>query len=134
MNSSMAGTMVLFIQAILIISPPTASAQRAVNCPGKTLEHAQCAHDAYLRADKELSRTWTKIIDNFNTTHEIDLEMKQGLLRSQRAWIVYRDAECEGSVGGIMQNGTGRPGMESICKEEFTIDRIKILLDRYGEF
>ena len=126
--------MALIIQAILIIVPSTASAQRAVDCPGKTLEHAQCAHNAYLRADQELNKTWAKIIDNFDTTDALDLEMKQGLLRSQRAWIVYRDAECEGSVGGIMRNGTGRPGMESICKEEFTIERIKILLDRYGEF
>ena len=109
-----------------------ASAQRAIDWPGTTLEHAQCAYQAYERADAELNRVWARINNRFDPAFPEELEMKQGLLRSQRAWVVFRDADCEGRVGAQMGNGTGRPGGEAICKEQMTVDRTQLLLDDYG--
>ena len=117
---------------IFCLTIPDAFAQRAADCPGQTLEHAACAHHAFKEADARLNTVWAQINTSFDLNEPSEIKIKQGLLRSQRAWVIFRDADCEGRVGGQMGNGTGRPGGEAICKEQMTIDRIEVLLRDYG--
>ena len=68
-----------------------------------------CAGDAYERADKALNAQWQKVLDRYGD----DAEAKKLLLDGQRAWLKYRDAQCElaafdnrgGSIWPLISSG-----------------------------
>ena len=49
-----------------------------------------CAGEAYQRADKALNARWAKVLAIYGE----DAESKKLLLDGQRAWLTYRDAQC----------------------------------------
>ena len=51
----------------------------------------RCAGDAYQRADAALNAQWTKVLAIYGD----DAESRKLLLDGQRAWLKYRDAQCQ---------------------------------------
>ncbi len=51
----------------------------------------RCAGDAYQRADAALNAQWAKVLAIYGD----DAESKKLLLDGQRAWLKYRDAQCQ---------------------------------------
>jgi uncharacterized protein YecT (DUF1311 family) len=51
----------------------------------------RCAGDAYQRADAALNAQWAKVLAAYGG----DAETKKLLLDGQRAWLKYRDAQCQ---------------------------------------
>lgn len=87
-----------------------------------------CAGDAFERADQELNRHWREITDHFSG----DEEARRLLLEAQRAWLRYRDAQCEldsmHSRGGSMW-----PMLISGCKAQLTRQRNAELANLLGQ-
>ena len=59
-----------------------------------------CAGEAYERADKALNAQWKLVLERYGD----DVGARKLLLDGQRAWLKYRDAQCQveafDSVGG----------------------------------
>ena len=86
----------------------------------------RCAGEAFERADRELNRHWREITDHYD-----DAASKKLLLEAQRAWLKYRDAQCEltalDSRGGSMW-----PMVISGCRADLTRQRNAELADLLG--
>lgn len=50
-----------------------------------------CSYRDYLRADIELNRTWDAVTKKISK----DTPVFQTLLDGQRAWLTYRDKQCD---------------------------------------
>ncbi|MBB3409132.1 uncharacterized protein YecT (DUF1311 family) [Rhizobium sp. BK316] len=89
-----------------------------------------CAQARYDEADKGLNAQYKKTraamvaIDK-----DLDADMKgaeQALLKAQRAWITYRDAQCE-NYGFQARGGTMEPMLVAGCLADLTDLRTKEL-------
>jgi len=85
----------------------------------KTNDLIECAITKYKKADAALNARW-KSMD-----HSADV------LRAQRAWIAYRDAECE-AQNSASPDGRLYPLFKYLCLAELTDQRTQQLqlLDR----
>lgn len=87
------------------------------------MEMNYCADKDYAAADKALNAQWalTKkaaaLADSYREKAEQAGE--KTLLKSQRAWIEYRDATCE-VAGYPMRGGTGEPYLVLVCLRSVT--------------
>ncbi len=135
---------ILLIAMTLSAAPMVAVAQPVEpNCadPQTQAEMTACAGMDYEAADAELNALWPDLIakaqsrdadmGDFFTDRGLSTT-EETLRRAQRAWIAYRDAECEyrsyDALGGTMQ-----PMIGSQCRADLTRARIKTLrsvLDR----
>ncbi|WP_312795712.1 lysozyme inhibitor LprI family protein [Tianweitania sp.] len=99
----------------------TATAQDCNEAPTQA-EMTECAAKAYEEADRKLNETYGKV-----TSRLADLpEVKTSLTKAQRAWISFRDAECEFSnaqAGG----GTLYATLINQCLTDMTNQRIETL-------
>ena len=114
---------------LLFLATP-ASAQDCSNGGDSQVEMTFCAHEAWKQSDSELNFVRRKLQRQFGKG-KYDRRRKKALLNSQRAWLEFRDADCEGVVGLDWEGGTGRPMAELICSQELTIARTNQLKDRY---
>ena len=86
----------------------------------------RCAGDAYERADKALNAQWRQVLAQYD-----DPGAKKLLLESQRAWLKYRDAQCEAAAYDN-RGGSIWPLINSGCLASLTRQRtqeLKELID-----
>jgi uncharacterized protein YecT (DUF1311 family) len=81
-----------------------------------------CAGADYVAADAELNKTYSELMERLSD----DAEGRKLLQATQRAWIAFRDAECEFSTNDS-RDGSIHPMLVSNCLESLTIDRTKQL-------
>ncbi|MCH4539928.1 lysozyme inhibitor LprI family protein [Brucella tritici] len=87
-----------------------ASSQAALN---------ECFGNAYKKSDAELNKLFKTLQRRAD-----DADLKKKLVQSQRAWIAFRDAECDmQTFGGGSIVGTSYP----ICLSGLTTQRINDL-------
>lgn len=79
-----------------------------------------CADRAFHQADAGLNAAYGQVIARLTGEPEV----KQRLVAAQRAWIGFRDAECEFVSAGAI-GGSVRPMVGSICLEALTKARTK---------
>jgi len=89
----------------------------------------RCAGEAFQRADAALNAEWAKVM----AAYKGDKEAEKLLLDGQRAWLKYRDAQCQmaayDSIGGSIW-----PLINSGCLAELTRRRTRELQgDAEGE-
>jgi uncharacterized protein YecT (DUF1311 family) len=96
----------------------------------------ECTHTAYSEADKVLTKTYRSIQAALKATQPRDSEDKKEefkrLLASERAWITYRDAECD-LQGVEMLGGSGEGLVIGTCLYSLTAQRVKDLDDLFGD-
>lgn len=80
----------------------------------------ECAGKAFEKSDAELNRLYKRI--EARLADEPDA--KGLLVKAQRAWIAFRDAECGFSSSAVAE-GSIHPMMVSMCRDRLTRDRIK---------
>ncbi|MCP1200408.1 lysozyme inhibitor LprI family protein [Notoacmeibacter sp. MSK16QG-6] len=121
--------------ALMAATVGLAKAQPAEpNCadPQTQMEMTACAAQDYEAADDELNALWPDMIANTRSRdadmgsffEERGLPTTEEILRAaQRAWIAYRDAECDyqayDALGGTMQ-----PMLGSECRARLTAERV----------
>jgi len=89
-----------------------------------------CAQARYEEADKGLNAQYKKTrAAMVAIDQDLDADMKgaeQALLKAQRAWITYRDAQCE-NYGFQARGGTMEPMLVAGCLADLTDLRTKEL-------
>ena len=85
-----------------------------------------CAYQAWEVADAELNEAYKAAIaarKDMDANMPEDLQGADEALReAQRAWVAYRDLNCE-SAGFPMRGGSAEPLLIYGCMEQMTIDR-----------
>jgi uncharacterized protein YecT (DUF1311 family) len=93
-----------------------------------------CAHQDFLAADAELNEMWPRVVAEMRRRDSQPIadrgEQRPGyyqtMLRSQRAWLAWRDAHCV-VVGYEARGGSMEPMLISQCKEGMTRERLSQL-------
>ncbi|WP_210639715.1 MULTISPECIES: lysozyme inhibitor LprI family protein [unclassified Pseudomonas] len=98
------------------------TAAQADDCANATTqgEMNQCAAKENKAADSELNSLYKQI----TTRLKDNPEAKQMLVKAQRAWISFRDAECNFSASGV-EGGSVYPLIYSNCITDQTKARIE---------
>ena len=87
-------------------------------CAGSTTRDVeQCLATGFARADAELNRYYAAAVARL--TREQDTTTLAKLRASERAWIAYRDAECD-AVLNSWKGGTVRGAMTLGCRTRIT--------------
>jgi uncharacterized protein YecT (DUF1311 family) len=112
--------------------PPPADCSAALS----TVEMNNCAGAEFDKADAELNRVYKAALAAIPemATGEPPFDKpnwEEALRASQRAWLAFRDAECEGHVEKFWGGGTGATVEIIGCKTEKTEQRTKELKQRY---
>jgi uncharacterized protein YecT (DUF1311 family) len=81
-----------------------------------------CADQDFKAADKALNEVYRTIVKRLSQ----DSESKTRLTAAQKAWIAFRDAECDFQSGNSIQ-GSIYPMLVSICRTGLTKKRTEEL-------
>jgi len=102
----------------------TSIAHAAVDCANASDQSTmnQCAGQEYKAADKELNAVYQQITARLKE----NAEGKKLLVSAQRAWIGFRDAECNFSASGVA-GGSVYPLIYSNCLTSVTKVRTEAL-------
>jgi uncharacterized protein YecT (DUF1311 family) len=110
--------------ALLFAALPAA----AQDCPDESQAGLnQCAADAYKKADAALNAAYKQVMARLKDSEDA----AKSLVAAQRAWIGYRDAECDFMSSGV-EGGSARPMIAAQCLEQLTTqraDELKALLN-----
>ena len=104
-----------------------------INCAEtqqRRIESLLCVDDEYKNADKRLNALYQGILKNMKTSE--DSPLKKQLIEGQRAWVRFKEADCE------IEGEFAKPGMWGDvfvvgCQLEHTKQRIKVLEGRFGK-
>ena len=107
----------------LALAASLAALQPDINCDEARTQTDMnyCADQDYRRADAELNRIWPQALQRAKA---LDRDVggavaEQRLRAAQRAWIAYRDAQCE--VAGLeAYRGTMEPMLVAFCLKDMT--------------
>lgn len=123
---------------LLLLSRPAAADDDKIDCDNAltTYEMNICAGRAYEAADAKLNAVYKQALAAIPEMaigeKPFDAKSWEAALRaSQRAWIAFRDAECEGHVAMFWTGGSGATVDIIGCKTEKTEARTKELSERY---
>lgn len=108
--------------ALILATPGFALAQQ--NCGDLTTQTDMniCAGKAYAKSDAELNTLYKQIEARLKD----DADTKKLLVSAQKAWIGFRDAECNFSSSTVA-GGTAYPFISSTCLDNMTQTRIETL-------
>lgn len=130
----------ILLAALLIaaVTPAIAEEPAAADCTEalSTVEMNACAGAEFEKADGELNRVYAKALAAVPALATDDppfdaRSWEEALRASQRAWLAFRDAECEGHVAKFWGGGTGATVDIIGCKTEKTEQRTRELKQRY---
>lgn len=76
-------------------------------------EMNQCAFEEYKKADAELNRVYQQLLPKLEAAHQ------EKLKAAQRAWITFRDADCEYEAFAF-EGGSMQPLIRYSCLETAT--------------
>ncbi|MBV6648374.1 MAG: DUF1311 domain-containing protein [Hoeflea sp.] len=103
--------------------------------PQTQMEMTYCAGVDYNEADADLNALWPKIVAAAKQNDEYVADMArdrgvpttlEALRTAQRAWITFRDAQCEYEAYEVF-GGTMQPMVGSLCLARLTRERIGVL-------
>jgi uncharacterized protein YecT (DUF1311 family) len=111
-----------FAAALILVTPSFVLAEQ--NCGDITNQTDMniCAGKAYAKSDAELNVLYKQIEARLKD----DADTKKLLVSAQKAWIGYRDAECNFSSSTVT-GGTAYPFISSTCLDGMTKSRIEDL-------
>lgn len=126
--------MILRICFSLALLSTTTLADDAPDCNNQVDQNTmtQCANIDFEKADAELNSVWRtakKSAADNDAEQPDDLKgLSEALLKTQRAWISYRDGQCE-VAGFAFRGGSIEPTMVAQCLADMTKARTKELQD-----
>ncbi len=127
--------------------------EKLAKCDGNTIEIGECAGQVYAAADAALNKSYQKLLqelradsavikgahaerkakgskDSSGEEFYLDETIKR-LVIAQRAWIAYRDKECDAQTS-LYSTGTFRGNANTYCSIKLTQQRIQDLC-HWGE-
>ena len=129
-----------FAFVCLAIAPATAQewdCTKADDLPQQGMNY--CAYEDWQTADKALNAVWPMVRARMKAMDAENAEYvpeqangAENLLKAQRAWIDYRDGQCE-AEGAQFAGGSIRPLITISCKTTLTRKRTEELLQMMQE-
>ena len=130
-------TLATLLLVCACLSPAMADDDGGFKCnpDGNQQEMNQCAYEDWVKADEELNAVYKQALA-FAASQDADLKEYQpelqgavkALKKAQRAWVSYRDGQCE-SYGFGARGGSMEPLLIESCKADLTNLRVKELKD-----
>lgn len=107
---------------IVAPQPPVVQVAQQPNCkePQTQADINICAGIEYQNADKQLNQVYQKLMPKLSASR------KQKLTLAQRAWINFRDTNCEFEMSQF-EGGTMAPAAKAGCMAQLTQTRTKQL-------
>lgn len=91
------------------------------NCAVETMNTSQlaaCLEGQYRHADQELNAVWPHVLRRIDSSSELPTDVRRtwrdSILKAQRAWVAYKEAECLGSAPFKFYQGT-QANVESLA-------------------
>jgi uncharacterized protein YecT (DUF1311 family) len=111
---------ILYAAAMLIASTSALAAQP--DCSTVTTEAAmtQCAANSLKASDAKLNQTYRALLA------KVSKDGKTRLQKAQRAWISWRDAQCDFNTSGS-RDGTIHEMVQTSCVDDLTQAQTKLL-------
>lgn len=119
------GLFLLMCGCVLLTEAPASGEEPNVDCDNATtqMELNYCTEKEYEEADAALNSQWklTKkaVIEQDRNLEENLRGAEKALVRAQRAWIEYRDGQCE-AESFQARGGTAEPMLLMSCLAELT--------------
>lgn len=110
---------ILALLAALMLTPAWPAAARDCGPDATQVELRNCAGDGLRRADTALNEVYGRIMERLKP----DPEAAQALRDAQRAWIRFRDGECDFATVGA-EGGSIRPMLVAQCRQKLTEQRV----------
>jgi uncharacterized protein YecT (DUF1311 family) len=123
--------------AVCALASNPASAEDKVDCANAvtTADLNSCAAQDFDAADAALNAVYKKIISDFAVDEPENAENNkkwiEALRVSQRAWVAFRDADCDKLTAFEAGGGSATTGAIYGCLTEMTQARTKDLKARY---
>ena len=141
MTSSSWGRSALAALALCLVTmPASAEDEPIIKCEDAVTQSDMtlCAVQEHAAEDKKLNAQWAetnKAVAEWDAA--LDAEQRgavDALLKAQRAWIQYRDGQCE-VEGFSVRGGSLEPAIVELCLADLTRKRtveLKDLVDGFG--
>ena len=110
---------ILFLALAPLLLAPLAQADECDSATTRS-DMNQCAGRQFQAADKQLNNLYQQINLRLNDQPQA----KKLLVSAQRAWVAFRDAECEFSSSGV-EGGSVHPLVYSNCTTALTKARVE---------
>lgn len=104
----------------IIVSAPAAKADECDNATGGQAGLDQCYDKVFKKSDAELNKLYKQIEARLKD----DAATTKLLVTAQRAWVAFRDSECNFQSAGASGGSIG-PMIHSMCLDGLTQSRIK---------
>lgn len=130
---------VCLVVAMTALGAAKADGKEKIDCENAsaTAEMNWCAEQEFDAADAELNKVYAealKSIPEMASEPPYDAKAWEGALRaSQRAWVAYRDAECDAHVPMFWTGGSGATAEIIGCRTTMTKARTKEIQEHYME-
>lgn len=108
--------------ALILGAPSYASAQDKCADATDQSTMTECAGDAFGKSDKQLNDLYRQVEKRLSD----DADTRKLLGQAQRAWIKFRDAECD-FQSSATAGGSARPMVIAMCMDSLTQARVKDL-------
>ncbi len=130
----------LIASTLLLAAMPAFAQEEDVDCANATTQADMniCANEDYGAADTELNVVYKQTVTAMRAKDEELADMsadyvgaEEALKKAQRAWIGYRDGQCE-LAGFAARGGSLEPMLVSVCLAELTrarTEELKVLLE-----
>lgn len=129
---------VLLLAVLAVVPAVHAEDEDKIDCSNamSTVEMNHCAGLDLDKADAELNKVYKMALSRIPeiAMDEAPFDAKsweEALRASQRAWVAFRDAECDRHVPMGWTGGTGTTVAVLGCKSALTEARTKALKDQY---
>jgi uncharacterized protein YecT (DUF1311 family) len=110
----------LVLLLLLFPSPITAQCKEAIS----TKDMQDCMDNEWKKSDADLNRVYQEFLKKLKP------EQATALKKAQRAWLTYRDAQCEADYK-MSAGGTAAPLALTQCRVTLTQERTKTLKNTY---
>ncbi len=127
----------LAVPFLFAVAGPAAAEDAQPDCADKAnnAELTECVWVAYKKADAELNAVWKQVIASIMPEEgylpaDAAKTWKDDLLASQRAWITFKDKDCD-AVSYEWYGGSGASMAVGYCLYGHTVRRTDDLKERY---
>lgn len=136
MSLKFTSSLSLLLITLSLIAIPATKAAAADECDyGSSVQRHECTAAILVIADQELNKVYQAIKQRLDTIGLAGTfgaaeaqEQSLRLVKAQRAWITFRDAECE-LQGSTFLGGMGQGSVVTQCHLEMTRTRVQVLKD-----
>jgi uncharacterized protein YecT (DUF1311 family) len=126
-----------FVLAALLLVPLPSAANILDDCDGSNAVMTECIWSHYRDADAELNRVWRDVLATIEGADYLPANeiaaWRDELVQAQRAWVQFKEHDCEGAVAYEWYGGSGADAAVGACLYSHTRARIDDLIARYED-